>query len=103
MALNPLRPVLRTVHNGSISTIRTQVNIPPGGELTLPATVAEQLQRDHGAIKDGPVSEAFLDQLYPPVVDEDVPVGADVKPTIAEPEPEPVERPVKKAAARKAS
>ena len=63
MSLKPIRPHLRTIHNGSISTVRTQVNIPPGGELTVPDVVAEQLQRDHSAFKDGEAPQSLLDAL----------------------------------------
>jgi hypothetical protein len=63
MSLKPIRPHLRTIHNGSISTVRTQVNIPPGGELTVPDVVAEQLQRDHSAFKDGEAPQSLLDVL----------------------------------------
>ena len=53
MPLNPIKPGLRTIHNGSNGVAKAQIFVPAGDELTVTDYVAEQLQRD-GAFKDGP-------------------------------------------------
>ncbi len=56
MSLRPINPGLRTIHNGSAFVAKASITVPAGGELTVPAEVADQLQRD-GAFKDGPAPE----------------------------------------------
>jgi hypothetical protein len=53
MALNPISPALRTIHNGSNSVAKASIVVAVGDELTVSDDVAAQLQRD-GAFKDGP-------------------------------------------------
>jgi hypothetical protein len=77
MTLRPIKPGLRTIHNGSAFVAKASIVVPPGAELTVSDEVAEQLQRD-GAFKDGPAPE--------PAEPEPEPEPEDV----AEPEPEDV-------------
>lgn len=77
MGLNQISTQLRTIHNGSNAVVKAQVNVPAGGELTLPAVVADQLQRDNSAFKDGKPTVKNTTTDAPPAVVEapaDVPV-----------------------------
>jgi len=88
--LKPIRPGLRTIHNGSISVVKAQVNVPPGGDLTVSEVVAEQLLAGFTEFKDGAAPQRLLDALADQAAVEPVEVPA----------PEPVEdvKPVKRAA-----
>lgn len=86
MTLRPIRPGLRTIHNGSAFVAKAQIVVPPNGELTVPDDVADQLQRD-GAFKDGPAPELDNSRLVranltgdsPQDLDEISPDAAEVK------------------------
>lgn len=58
MPMNPVKPGLRTIHNGSNSVTKAQINVPVGGELTVPEVVAVQLMHD-ASFKDGPATDAI--------------------------------------------
>lgn len=93
MSLKPIRPNLRTIHNGSNAVAKAQINVPAGGELTVPEVVAEQLQRDSGAFKDGETPQAFLDALAEVAVLEAVVAQArDEDPAPVEPEAKPARK-----------
>lgn len=78
MALKPIAPNLRTIHNGSAFAAKASIVVPPGAELTVPAEVAEQMQRD-GAFKDGPAPEpAEQTATEPEPEPEDVPASGSV-------------------------
>jgi hypothetical protein len=62
MSLSPIRPGLRTIHNGTRDVAKASIVVPAGGELTVPDDVAAQLQRD-GAFKDGPTPASLTDVL----------------------------------------
>lgn len=82
MGLNPIGGGLRTIHNGSNNVAKASLSVPAGGELTVPADVADQLQRDP-AFKDGPATAELLASLaaQPTVIDNvliEPAVGAEV-------------------------
>lgn len=62
MPLNPVKPGLRTIHNGSADVAKASIVVPSGGELTIPDEVADQLQRD-GAFKDGPAPGELVERV----------------------------------------
>lgn len=76
MSLNQIGGGLRTIHNGSNAVAKMQVNVPAGGELTVPVVVADQMQRDSAAFKDGKPSAELLAALAPPVDEVPEPVKA---------------------------
>lgn len=60
MSLRPIRPTLRTLHNGSNDVAKVSINVPAGDDITVSEYVAAQLQAQTGAFKDGaaPAPEA---------------------------------------------
>lgn len=99
MSLNPIRPTLRTIHNGTRDVAKASIVIPAGDDLTVSEYVADQLQRD-GAFKDGAAPEALLVSLAAArdAEAETQPTEADAGPTVRV-----KKAPAKKAAAKKRS
>lgn len=54
MALRPIAPGLRTIHNGSNDFAKTSLSVPAGDELTVSDYVADQLLGHRVGFKDGP-------------------------------------------------
>jgi len=100
--LKPIRPGLRTIHNGSNAVAKAYVIVPSGGELTVPDTVADQLQRDT-AFKDGPTPQALLDQAAAAIALADVEPAAPAEFVAGGPVDEPKRAPAKKAPAKRSS
>jgi hypothetical protein len=99
MPMNPIKPGLRTIHNGSNSVAKAQINVPVAGELTVPEEVADQLQRADSSFKDGPATDE-IKAVAEKIEAENAP-PAEPEPVVETPASAPAKP--KKAAAKKAA
>ena len=72
MSLSPVRPGLRTIHNGSNGVAKVSIVVDVGAELTVSDDLAAQFQRASSAFKDGEAPKVV-------VADDPAPVARKVK------------------------